>query len=669
MTILSSTTSPAIHFFRNFKIARKFSFVAIAFAIPLLVVLALLFQDLRLGVLQIHEKQIAIQKIADRNTVRGLLQKQRALTHMRLIGNKQLDNEIAGNQGKLEQKIELLNNKEQIKSLWKGLQGRQSSLKAVDNFAGYSKLIAILDMEITNIANTSKLTLDSDLKTHQLANSYVHTLPQIEEKIAIIAGRGAAYIDSGLFEAGEDVMLNSLHMLARHELSQLTQLMQDMGKSNPAYAVTSVQIQEKIADVKKYLDRSQDEVLASVNQTSGTAFFQAGIETLERLSMANTAIAELVNANLAKEIDKANQSAWKMSAGIILLLLIASYFLTAIYLALTRDLNLLTQAIAQTAAGNLQHEISSKGKDELAHLINAVGRMNAGLSEMVANIRNSALTVDIIAREIHDENTDLASRTESQASALQQTASTIDELTATITENAGNLAQANSLIHTSAERVQQGLEVMDNTILSIQTVTASSKKISEIIGVMDGIAFQTNILALNAAVEAARAGQEGRGFAVVAAEVRNLAQRSTNAAREIKQLIAASGKAVEDGSSMINAAGKTMQDIAVNVDVVTELIRQIADASQEQSTGISQVNEAIADIDQITQDNTRLVDEATESTARLEEQAALLGAAVSVFKTKQSVAEVPELHLANTSHQDYPLDIAIQRKERRKLAA
>ena len=666
MTML---TAPAIHLLRNFKIAHKFSFVAAAFAIPLLVVLALLFQDLRLGVLQIQEKQTAIQTIADRNTVRALLQKQRALTHMRLIGNKQLDNEIASNQGKLEQKIELLPHKEQIKSLWKGLQGRQGSMKAADCFAEYSKLIATLDMEIADIANTSKLTLDSDLRTHQLANGYVHTLPQIEEKITIIAGRGAAYIDSGLFEAGEDVMLNSMHMLARHELSQFAQLMQNMSKGNPAYAMTTTQVQDKIADAKKYLDRSQDEVLASVNQTSGTAFFQTGMEMLEKLGTANAAIAELVNANLATEIDKANQSAWKMSAGIILLLLIASYFLTAIYLALTSDLNLLTQAIAQTAAGNLQHEISSKGKDELARLINAVGRMNAGLSEMVANIRNSALTVDVIAREIHDENTDLASRTESQASALQQTASTIDELTATISENAGNLAQANSLIHSSAERAQQGLQVMDSTILSMQTVTASSKKISEIIGVMDGIAFQTNILALNAAVEAARAGQEGRGFAVVAAEVRNLAQRSTNAAKEIKQLIVASGKAVQDGSSMINTAGKTMQDIAENVEVVTELIRQIADASQEQSTGISQVNQAIADIDQITQDNTRLVEEATASTARLEEQAALLGAAVSAFKTRQSVAEVPELHLANTSHKDYPLAVAIQRKEKRKLAA
>nr|WP_281388463.1 methyl-accepting chemotaxis protein [Undibacterium jejuense] len=262
--------------------------------------------------------------------------------------------------------------------------------------------------------------------------------------------------------------------------------------------------------------------------------------------------------------------------------------------------------------------------------------MNLGLSNLVDNIRTGAENVNTIAKEIHDENIDLASRTENQAGALQQTASSVEELTSTIKENAGNLSQASTLIHASADSVQQGLQVMDKAIDTMQTVTTTSKKISEIIGVMDGIAFQTNILALNAAVEAARAGQEGRGFAVVASEVRNLAQRSANAAKEIKALIVSSGEAIKNGSTMINTAGKTMREIAENVEQVTDLIKHVSNASQEQSAGISSVNEAINSIDEITQHNAALVGQATESTDKLESQASELSAAVSVFKTKQT---------------------------------
>ncbi|BBB67308.1 hypothetical protein UNDYM_3055 [Undibacterium sp. YM2] len=671
MTLL---TSPAIHLLRNFKIAHKLSFVALAFAVPLLVVLALLFQNLREDVLQTQAKQVAIKSIAAKNDLRLLIQKQRALQHMRLLGNKQLTASITENQGKINALLKQTDQASPTKNLWATLLAKEPQFKSAESFIEYTKLLNSLELEMAEIANSSKLALDSDLTTHQLVSIYINTLPQIEEKLSVIAGRGAAYIDTGLFEAGEDVMLNSLHMLVKLNLSELAMSMQNLGGYGEAYASTNTTMQASIADAKKFLERSQDEVLASVNQSSGDAFLQAGTDNLNKLAATKTAIAGLIASNLAQKIEKANQYAWQMSAGIILLLLIASYLLMAIYQALTMDVNTLTKAIAETAAGNLQNRVSSNGKDELAQLINSVGRMNVELSNLVANIRHSAQTVDIIAREIHDENTDLASRTESQASSLQQTASAIDELTATITENAGNLAQANSLMHSSAERVQQGLEVMESSILSMQTVSASSKKITEIIGVMDGIAFQTNILALNAAVEAARAGQEGRGFAVVAAEVRNLAQRSANAAKEIKGLIASSGQAVEAGSKMINTAGQTMRNIADNVEVVTELIKQIAKASQEQSTGISDVNQAIGDIDQITQDNTRLVEMASESTAKLEEQAASLGAAVSAFKTLEVVTtEAQRLHLASSTEDRLALTVAkvhgTRVEEKKKLAA
>lgn len=642
---MNAFTSPAIKLLRNVRIAHKFSFVALAFAIPLLTLLALLFQDLRQDVMQIESKQNAITMISMHNELRTLIQKQRSLQHMLILGNKQLTKLIHENQDKIEQLLTKHGYQKGIKDLWTGLKTRQSLLKAPESFTEHGKLITAIDNEIMKIANSSKLALDTELKTHQLANIYLSTLPQLEEKIAVIAGRGASYIDTGLFEAGEDVMLNSLHLLVRHNLSELVQVLQGMNHYGKDYAAISNDAQNRLGIAQQFLVRSQDEVLASVNQGTGSSFFDAGNDTLLQLTQSKNAIAHLINQNLEQDIVRITERVWRLSAMIIALLALASYFLIAIYQALSSDLQVLSQAVAETAAGNLQNRVRSKGKDEMAQLINAVGGMNHELSKLVNNIRHSAQTVDGIAREIHDENTDLASRTESQAASLQQTAGAIDELAATITENAGNLAQANTLIHSSAERVQHGLAVMDKTILAMQTVSSSAKKITEIISVMDGIAFQTNILALNAAVEAARAGQEGRGFAVVATEVRNLAQRSANAAKEIKGLIVTSGEAVATGCSMINTAGETMRGIADNVDIVTELIRQIAQASQEQSAGIADVNLAISDIDQITQDNTRLVEMASESTAKLEEQAVSLGAAVSVFKTTAVSNETQHLHL------------------------
>ena len=624
---------------QGFRIGHKVAFVATAFAIPLFVVVALLFSEMQTEVAAAREKQVAIKQIQEYQSLQSDLRKYRALMHMQLTGNKQVAD--AANKGKtvIEKSLEKLTNKvvaDEVKKLWQSIVAKQSGMKSAESFIQYSQLLDLLNQKINTTAFSSKLALDSDFTTHELAGIYLNNMPSIIEKLSVMSARGAAYIDSGLFEAGEDVTLNSLQMLAQQEIKQLTVQTLALEKENTSYKITLENLRSNMGNSLKFLDRAKDEVLASVNQSSGNAFLAAGQESIDKLGTSEAALTALVNARLESHIVELNQKILKMFGAIIALVLLACYFLLGIYFSLARDITVLTNAIAKTADGDLQHMATSEGKDELAQLINAVGKMNLGLSNLVDNIRTGAENVNSIAKEIHDENVDLASRTEHQAGALQQTASSVEQLTSTIKENAGNLSQASTLINSSADSVQQGLQVMEKAIDTMQAVTATSRKISEIIGVMDGIAFQTNILALNAAVEAARAGQEGRGFAVVASEVRNLAQRSASAAKEIKGLIVSSGEAIQNGSNMINTAGKTMRDIAENVEQVTDLIRHVSNASQEQSAGISNVNEAINSIDEITQHNAALVEQATTSTDNLESQASDLSAAVSVFKTNRS---------------------------------
>jgi methyl-accepting chemotaxis protein len=303
---------------------------------------------------------------------------------------------------------------------------------------------------------------------------------------------------------------------------------------------------------------------------------------------------------------------------------------------LTRSIILpLRQAVdvAKTvASGDLSRRIDVQGSDETGQLLQALQDMNDSLVRIVEEVRQGTDTIGTASSEIAAGNLDLSSRTEEQASALEQTAASMEELTSTVKHNAENARQANQMAAAAASIALQGGAAMEQVVVTMDAIHVSSRKIAEIIGVIDSIAFQTNILALNAAVEAARAGEQGRGFAVVAAEVRTLAQRSAAAGREIKVLIDASVTQVSDGGKQVAAAGQTMEQIVGSVARVTDIIAEIMTASVEQSSGIEHINAAIAQMDSVTQQNAALVEEATAAAASLHEQAAGLSAVVSVFQ-------------------------------------
>jgi methyl-accepting chemotaxis protein len=312
--------------------------------------------------------------------------------------------------------------------------------------------------------------------------------------------------------------------------------------------------------------------------------------------------------------------------------IVAAFFAWVVTRSITHPINEAVQVAQTVASGDLSSRIEVNSKDEVGQLFAALKHMNGQLQAIVGNVRNAADSISTGSTQIASGNADLSHRTEEQASNLQQTAASMEQLTVTVKQNADTARQATQLASSASSVAAQGGAVVGKVVATMENITHSANKIADIIGVIDGIAFQTNILALNAAVEAARAGEQGRGFAVVASEVRSLAQRSANAAKEIKVLINESAVTVESGSRLVADAGRTMDDIVTQVKRVSDLIGEISSSSLEQSSGIGQIGDAVTQLDQVTQQNAALVEESAAAAESLKHQAAQLNQVVSVFK-------------------------------------
>jgi methyl-accepting chemotaxis protein len=328
---------------------------------------------------------------------------------------------------------------------------------------------------------------------------------------------------------------------------------------------------------------------------------------------------------------------------IVLALLAGAFWLIR---SIQHPLGQANMVASRIAGGDLSVQIDSMRKDEFGDLLRSLRTMGGELGRMVQQVRHSTDSIATASAEIASGNNDLAARTEQTASNLQQTTASMDHLTNTVRQSAENAHQASALAASASDVAQKGGEVVKQVVVTMEDINTSSKKIADIIGVIDGIAFQTNILALNAAVEAARAGEQGRGFAVVASEVRSLAQRSAHAAKEIKGLIDSSVEKVESGARLVAQAGSTMTDIVQSVKRVTDIVGEITSAANEQSSGIGEINRAVATLDQMTQQNSALVEQSAAAASSMREQASQLASAVAVFKVHPSTQSVPSPYQA-----------------------
>ena len=438
-------------------------------------------------------------------------------------------------------------------------------------------------------------------------------------------------------------MMDDASVATKRAESYLKTSQQELKKFVDAGTVTAHG--KKLADAivvsyGDYLDQGIKPMMVALQQQNTDGYY---IVLEEKLTPLNAAFSKALEdfTVFANQVSDSQLAETAKNQQILTLLIVFCGILTIILLfvswvvlraILLKPLDSAIEHLEFVAAGDLTQALPAGGSNELGRLNIALAEMQASLQQSVSRVREASLQIDIGSRELSSGNLNLSQRTEESAASLEQTAASMEQLTATVKLNAENASQAHQLAKSVSDSADKGSEVVCYVMEKMQEISSSSRRIGDILGVIDGIAFQTNILALNASVEAARAGEQGRGFAVVANEVRTLAQRSATAAKEIRELISESQTRVNEGSQMATQAGETMDEIATEVTRVTTLMKEISSASQEQSRGIEQVNQAVTQMDEVAQQNAALVEQAAAATQSLEEQSQQLVQSMAAFR-------------------------------------
>ncbi|XLZ71169.1 methyl-accepting chemotaxis protein [Massilia sp. SR12] len=635
---------PAIALMQRLRLLPKFVLVSLVFLLPLLLASGLLVGELHKSVAFTVQERQGLAYVRQLHEVRRQLQQKRSLEHLRLAANQQADagairasadaasTALAALRPLAQGALAALPAQAELEQGWQQLQQRQAGVDARASFAAHSKLIAQADSLATLAADRARLSLDPEVRSVYLIASFLKTLPGLAENLSVISGRGAAYIDSGLFEAGEDQMLSATAMLARHDLERLPAQYQAILQHNPALAST---LQARLAAVPQalaFLERARNEVLNSYNQSSGKEFNGAGQQAGAGLQALSASTADALDQLLAERA--ARDALYRNSvAGVVLLsILLAGWLGAGFYLSFMRDIRQLNGALQAAAAGDLSVRIASPARDETGALANAFSAMTASLQNLVADIRSGAARIASAADELASGSSALHGSTSTQAEALHVTVTAMEELDAAVQRNRAHADDGRQLVQQAASVARRGGDSVEAVVGTMAAIRASSARIADIIGVIDSIAFQTNILALNAAVEAARAGEAGRGFAVVASEVRSLAQRSAAAALEIKHLIGDSVSKVDSGNAQVDSAGATMSQVVASVRSMEEVIARITQAEAGQRGEIARINGALHQIDDMTRQNAALVVQAAEGASRVHAETALLKQALGQFR-------------------------------------
>ncbi|MEG0412386.1 MAG: methyl-accepting chemotaxis protein, partial [Comamonas sp.] len=489
------------------------------------------------------------------------------------------------------------------------------------------------------VAITAALVHQLNASNERLADIYTNRVVPTQQLKLISDGYGIKLVEITNKVYNQQILAES----GKEQLAQIKKNAQEAWQAYQANVATNTEdekvlaqrvgtlidaITPRIDDLLRLFEQQDHDSLGSFIEYR---LFPSVSPLAANLQLLSTMQEELA-LSAYEEAQSALSRAMMLAAIAVAVLLVLALFGASLLIRIiTRSLDSAVHVAETVAQGDLSSKIEVKSNDELGRLMQALKSMNGNLIGIVNRIRDSSESIATGATEISTGNNDLSQRTEEQASNLQQTAASMEQLASTVRHNTDNAQQATALARDAAQTAAQGGQAMAQVTQTMETISTSSRKIADIIGVIDGIAFQTNILALNAAVEAARAGEQGRGFAVVAGEVRSLAGRSAEAAKEIKTLITASVLNVDAGSAQVTQAGESMQEIVSSVRRVTDLIGELSAASGEQHDGFAQVNQAVSNLDQMTQQNAALVEESSAAAMAMNEQAQRLAEVVAVF--------------------------------------
>jgi methyl-accepting chemotaxis protein len=580
----------------------------------------------------IENRRIAITTAPGDDSVRQRLKQQAALIDKTLA---QIEEDVTKSKRFFDMSLETKG----LRDGWTELQKKVEALTVDRDFAQksfvahapeYDRLYAFM----RDLGNKSHMALDPDIDLFYLGFPLANHTPRTAGITVRIAAYATLNVPRGEITAKDKLFYEVTEARLADTFSGVESMLSQSMKVNPA-------VEQKLSKSFSELKAASKELLAfirksfieseaiGVDQQQVGKAAQAGIDAAWALVEQNRiTIDELLTQRATAAAFMRNVLVVLLSTGILL----SIYLFIGMYFGIREGIHRAVLAAQAISRGELGQVPPSVSHDEFAQMLVELDSADKSLAAMITEVRSSADSIRIASGEIASGNVNLSQRTEEQVSALGQTASSIEELTGTVKQNAENAREANQLAMGSLDTAEKGGEVVTRAVAAMGEINASSKKIADIITTIDEIAFQTNLLALNAAVEAARAGEQGRGFAVVAAEVRSLAQRSATAAKEIKALIQDSVQKVQDGSELVNRSGQTLQDIVASVKKVTDIIGEIAAASQEQSSGIDQVNKAVSQMDQVVQSSAAQTEELSSTAQSMAAQAQRLQALVGQFK-------------------------------------
>jgi methyl-accepting chemotaxis protein len=666
-------------FIRNLRLSHKFALLGVVALVVVLLPLSYSVRSVEQTAQRIEAELAGIGPSRGLLRVVQLTQQHRGLSAVVLGGKPEVEPQRSGRQAELEQAIESFSAQsrdlradaalgqewERLVGDWRAL-GKDVSTRGLTGAQSHERHTALIDRQLMlhdRLLDASGLSLDGEPAARFLTVATLQKAPDLAELLGQMRATGALLLARQEVSAEQRVALMVLVDHAQRQAREVVLNLDKVYQHDPgAKALLGDEVARAQAALAAAQKLTREQILeASVLGHASTDYFRTMTESIDQVYSLQRKAGELLEVGLVAHLRETRQFRWLLVGACVLLGLLGFALGRAVTRSITQAVESARASAVRIADGDLTTAPPATSEDELGQLMTAMASMQSALTRVVGTVRQNADSVATASVQIAQGNLDLSARTEQQASALQQTAATMDALSTTVRTNAESALQANALAQGATEVAVRGGKMVAQVVDKMDGISAASRKIAEIIGVIDGIAFQTNILALNAAVEAARAGEQGRGFAVVAGEVRSLAQRSAAAAREIKGLIHTSVERVEQGSALVNQTGRTVDEVVDAIKRVSEIVAQISAASAEQSLGVQQVGQAVSQMDQVTQQNAALVEESAAAAEGLKQQAHELVEAVALFKLGHVGGAVGQGHAEGVARRSEYRPVAMAR--------